>query len=171
MICQPAIFVKGFPDARVSSSVILVYGVTIRWLHFAHAQSICTRPLDQKEVWPGDEASCTCTCTCDVYTHTIHTAKIRKESLVRHEELSTLTLRPTPHCWTPLSRTTAVIVLAKCGLPAFSRYAAQTNNKSGKSTLIFTCMHHQLQSYTHECSSIAISQSWVCIYAASIWSL
>ena len=33
-----------------SSSVILVYGVTIRWLHFAHAQSICTRPLDQKGV-------------------------------------------------------------------------------------------------------------------------
>ena len=56
MICQPAIFVKGFPDARVSSSVILVYGVTIRWLHFAHAQSNCTRPLDQ-EVWPGDEAN------------------------------------------------------------------------------------------------------------------
>ena len=41
---------------RVSSSVILVYDVTIRWLHFTHAQSICTRPLDQKEVWPGDEA-------------------------------------------------------------------------------------------------------------------
>ena len=57
MICQPAIFVKGFPDARASSSVILVYGVTIRWLHFAHAQSICTRPLYQKEVWPGDEAN------------------------------------------------------------------------------------------------------------------
>ena len=57
MICQPAIFIKGFPDTRVSSSVILVYGVTIRWLHFAHAQSNCTRPLDQKEVWPGDEAT------------------------------------------------------------------------------------------------------------------
>ena len=57
MICQPAIFVKGFPDARASSSVILVYGVTIRWLHFAHAQSNCTRPLDQKEVWPGDKAN------------------------------------------------------------------------------------------------------------------
>ena len=57
MICQPAIFVKGFPDALVSSSVILVYGVTIRWLYFVHAQSICARPLDQKEVWPGDEAS------------------------------------------------------------------------------------------------------------------
>ena len=56
MICQLTIFVKGFPDVQVSSSVILVYGVTIRWLHFAHAQSICTRPLDQKEVWPGDEA-------------------------------------------------------------------------------------------------------------------
>ena len=60
MICQPAIFVKGFPDARASSSVILVYGVTIRWLHFAHAQSNCTRPLDQKEVWPGDEANFQC---------------------------------------------------------------------------------------------------------------
>ena len=56
MICQPAIFVKGFPNAWVSSSV-LVYNVTIRWLHFAHAQSICTRPcLDQKEEWPGDKA-------------------------------------------------------------------------------------------------------------------
>ena len=54
MICQPT---KGFPDARVSSSVILVYSVTIRWLHFVHAQSICTRPLDQKEVWPGDAAT------------------------------------------------------------------------------------------------------------------
>ena len=61
MICQPAIFVKGFPDTQVSSSVILVYGVTIRWLHFAHAQSICTRLLDQKEVWPGDKAKCMCT--------------------------------------------------------------------------------------------------------------
>ena len=57
MIYQPAIFVKGFPDARVSSSVILVYSVTIRLLHFAHAQSICTRPLDQIEVWLGDKAS------------------------------------------------------------------------------------------------------------------
>ena len=68
MICQPAIFVMGFPDARVSSSVILVYGVTIRWLHFAHAQSIYTRPLDQKEVWSGDEAT-VCPCTCIYMSH------------------------------------------------------------------------------------------------------
>ena len=57
MIFQPTVFVKEFSDVRVSSLVILVYGVTIRWLHFALAQSICTRPLDQKEVWPGDKAS------------------------------------------------------------------------------------------------------------------
>ena len=55
---QPTIFVKGYLDVRVSSSVILVYGVTIMctWLHFAHVQSFCTRPPDQTEVWPGDEA-------------------------------------------------------------------------------------------------------------------
>ena len=56
MIDQLTIFVKGFPDARVYSSVILVYCVTIRWLHFTHAQSICTRPPDHKDVWPGNES-------------------------------------------------------------------------------------------------------------------
>ena len=57
MIYQPTIFVKGYLDVRVWSSLILVYGVTTRWLLFAHPQSICTRSLDQIVVWGGDEAS------------------------------------------------------------------------------------------------------------------
>ena len=32
MIYQPAIFDMEYPDARLSSSIILVYSVTIRWL-------------------------------------------------------------------------------------------------------------------------------------------
>ena len=57
MIYRCTIFVVGYLDTRVSSSVVLAYGATIRWLHFAHAQSICTRPLDQLKMWPGDEAN------------------------------------------------------------------------------------------------------------------
>ena len=57
---------------QVYSSVILVYGVTIRWLHFVHALSIYIGPSDQIDVWPGDEASTyMCLCTKFMYKYNL----------------------------------------------------------------------------------------------------